>query len=723
MRILINASNIKAGGAIQVADSICGYLDKYTHTQFYVVLSPQLEEISNRISTYGNVRSFVYELKHTPWVFITGRNAFLDEIVEKFAVDAVLTVFGPSLWIPRVPHLCGFARAHILRLDTPYLKNISLSERLRNIALRLSFQRCSDYYWVENARIGELLQHSIKGKTVFTVTNTFNQVFDSPSKFEPFYLPKFDGTTLLTVTAYYSHKNIKIIPEVARKLKSLHPDLKFRFVITVPEGLLGDIADVKENILCIGPVPVYKCPSLYSQAQIMFQPTLLECFSATYPEAMKMGVPIVTTDLDFIRSICADAAEYYSPLDETSAAEAVYAVSSNTALRQMLIEKGGKRLEDFLSAQDRCELLISIVKDISGCRHSEQLFELIRLSGGKIGEMSEIPTVKQWNALASMCRKQAIAAFCFNGASIYKEYLPQNLYLKWMSFAANTQRTNIIHNNNCAHLFEFLSGKGVRSFIMKGQGNALIYPDGQIRQPGDIDVFVEGGKKAVIALSKTIAPVSNINELELHLGLFTDCDVEIHYRPFILRDFRRNRILQAFFERHLAGCYSNVKGLGGGVAAFATTEFNLVHQLVHISHHLFTEGVGLRQLMDYQYVLEKAKDENIDFSDVLATVKKLNLERFASALMWVLKEVFGASDEIFLWKPDCKDGKFLLKEVLRVGNFGLAEGKGSFILKGKIERFFAVHLKTFRFYRFDHRAWFFSPLWRISHFFLKKFYN
>lgn len=37
-------------------------------------------------------------------------------------------------------------------------------------------------------------------------------------------------------------------------------------------------------------------------------PSLLECFTATYPEAMRMERPIVTTDLAFAQGLCGEAA-------------------------------------------------------------------------------------------------------------------------------------------------------------------------------------------------------------------------------------------------------------------------------------------------------------------------------------------------------------------------------------------------------------------------------
>ena len=78
-----------------------------------------------------------------------------------------------------------------------------------------------------------------------------------------------------------------------------------------------------------------------------------------------------------------------------------------------------------------------------------------------------------------------------------------------------------------------------------------------------------------------------------------------------------------------------------------TIEFNLVHQLVHTYHHFITEGVGLRQLMDYYFVIQASNAE--DIRECQKMVASLGLNRFASALMWVLVHVFGLEVEQALW--------------------------------------------------------------------------
>lgn len=367
MVYIINCSNLKAGGGLQVADSICGQLYKYPQHRFVVVLSPFMKETAKRIDKYDNVEVLIYEIPNSLKSIVLGRDVFLDSIVENLKVNAVLTVFGPSLWRPRVPHLCGFARAQLLLKDSPYYKQISIKERIKHLIWGWSFKKSSMFFYTENHFISDKLGKYYRKVRVYTVSNYYNQVYDQPDKWrKSISLPKFEGVTCLSISANYPHKNFSIIPEVIRALKKKHPEFKIRFVLTFSEKELPVADDVKDSILFVGRVDVSECPYLYEQSEIMFMPTLLECFTATYPEAMRMGKPIVTTDLEFARGLCGDAACYYSAVDPYAAAEALYNVAINPDYAKQLVENGRKQLNKYDNYEQRTEKLIGILEELAG---------------------------------------------------------------------------------------------------------------------------------------------------------------------------------------------------------------------------------------------------------------------------------------------------------------------------------------------------------------------
>ena len=314
MRILINASKEKAGGGIQVTDSICKCLNQYPQHHFIVVLSEKLVSTADIINSYQNVDVYLHTFKDSIHTLLTGRYKYLDKLVEINTIDVVLTVFGPSRWVPKVPHLCGFARAQLLMPESPYHQVMTIHQRMKekvlNWFVKRYFNPCRrKYFYSENKVISERVERLFPGSKCYTITNYYNQVFDCREQWKKHHLPEFEGTTLLTIATFYPHKNLGISKKIASYLEENYPDFKFRFVFTINEKDFGEVpAKLKEHFCFIGTVDISECPSLYEQCDIAFQPTLIECFTASYPEAMRMERPIVTTDLAFAKGLCEDAA-------------------------------------------------------------------------------------------------------------------------------------------------------------------------------------------------------------------------------------------------------------------------------------------------------------------------------------------------------------------------------------------------------------------------------
>ena len=370
MNILINASNLKKGGGLQVADSICKSLNLFPQHKFTVVLSSFFPKTREEIESFPNVEVFSYNVKNNLQTLVFGRDKFLDGLIEKKHVEVVLTVFGPSRWNPCCKHLSGFALSFLVMPESPYFQKMNLRDRmltqLRNKLWKLFFRRSAKYFFTENTLISERLENIFNGSKAFTVTNYYNQVFDQPNQWVTYQLPKFDGISLINISTPYPHKNLNIAIDILKVMKIKHPELRLRFVYTMEEKDMPNLpTELKDNFLFIGKVNVDECPSLYQQCDIAFQPTLLECFTASYPEAMRMEKPIVTTSLAFAKGICGKAAAYYSPLDAKEAAERIYEVATDEGYRKRLIEEGKKQLMTFDSYNERAKKLIELCESIS----------------------------------------------------------------------------------------------------------------------------------------------------------------------------------------------------------------------------------------------------------------------------------------------------------------------------------------------------------------------
>ena len=227
-----------------------------------------------------------------------------------------------------------------------------------------------------------------------------------------------------------------------------------------------------------------------------------------------------------------------------------------------------------------------------------------------IGSDSEIPSsLKEvdWKELYAIAKKQCLVGVLFDGIKkLPAEYvgIEKELLLQCMAESQMLEKANIRLNDAAIQVSEWLRKKGFRTCILKGQGNALMYPNPYSRTPGDIDIWVEGGDKRVISFVRSISPHEKACYHHIEFPSYKGVEVEVHYRPSFLLCFWHNRKLQKYYERVKEEQFSHRVMLGEqGEIAIPTAEFNLIFQLTHIYAHLMNEGIGLRQLVDYYYVL------------------------------------------------------------------------------------------------------------------------
>jgi len=182
--------------------------------------------------------------------------------------------------------------------------------------------------------------------------------------------------------------------------------------------------------------------------------------------------------------------------------------------------------------------------------------------------------------------------------------MEKELLLQWMAESQMLEKANVRLNDTAIQVSEWFRKKGFRTCILKGQGNALMYPNPYSRTPGDIDIWVEGGDKRVISFVRSISPHEKACYHHIEFPSYKGMEVEVHYRPSFLLCFWHNRKLQKYYERVKEEQFSHQVMLGEqGEIAIPTVEFNLIFQLTHIYAHLMNEGIGLKQLLDYYYVL------------------------------------------------------------------------------------------------------------------------
>jgi glycosyltransferase involved in cell wall biosynthesis len=294
----------------------------------------------------------------------------LNTLETEIKPDIVFTIFAPTYWRPKTTHIVGFALGWITNPQSKAYQVLNFKQKIRRKLDSLYkiyyIKRDADYYIVETEDVKEKLFTvlNIEKEKTFIIGNTYSEYFEDDI-YPIIKLPikEENEFRFVTIAHNYPHKNIKVIKEVIPYLQETK--LNYKFFITIDEESYNSMFEgLEHNIINIGQVKAKYCPSLYAQCDALFLPTLLESFTASYPEAMKMQKPILTSDLSFAHSLCKDAALYFDPLDPQDIAEKIIKLSTDNELQRNLVKKGIERLKDFETAESRARKYLNICQQI-----------------------------------------------------------------------------------------------------------------------------------------------------------------------------------------------------------------------------------------------------------------------------------------------------------------------------------------------------------------------
>lgn len=390
-------------------------------------------------------------------------------------------------------------------------------------------------------------------------------------------------------------------------------------------------------------------------------------------------------------------------------------------------------------------------------------FELLQVAIGNKKELSQVPSIEEWDKLYLLAQKQAMVGIAFRGVEQLPEMQrpPRMLLMQWYMATERIKTMNYDLNQKALSIANEFLKEGFRSVILKGQGIAKLYrlcndasgekvhncrfeetcglqpilvdSISEYRTPGDIDIWLEGGRKKILNYVRRHALDCNPVYHHVDFSLGDGTDVEVHFMPSWMYSPVTNFRLQRFFKRETQNgrdvfFYSPQQQdyEGGIICGYSelpvpSYSFNRVYILVHIYRHLFHEGIGLRQLMDYYFVLLQGFTEK-ERMETVRILHSLKMERFAAAVMWILQEVFKMGSSYLITIPNEKEGRFLLSEIMLAGNFGqydvrLRHEKENSSLSWVLRKL----KRNFRFVRSYPSEVLWSPFFKLWHYFWRRF--
>jgi hypothetical protein len=287
--------------------------------------------------------------------------------------------------------------------------------------------------------------------------------------------------------------------------------------------------------------------------------------------------------------------------------------------------------------------------------------------------MPDIDGEKEWQQMMRLAKKQAVQGVIERGIRLMPEEQrpPREIYMGTLMMGEKIATLNKKVDAACVKVASMMVEAGMPCCILKGQGIALTYPDPAARTPGDIDVWVMAPPKQVIAFARKALPKAFAC---YHHVEYVKCDgieVELHYRPAYLNNPIHNSRLQRWFLSEAAAQREHRVELpnGTGMVCVPTNAFNRIFQMAHIMNHVMQEGIGMRQMMDYYFLLRQGFTEEEQLHDV-QLLKLFGLYDITAAVMYVLRQLFAMPKSLLLVPPDEHRGTFLMNDILYGGNFG-----------------------------------------------------
>ena len=355
------------GGAVQVANSFINEINQIDTNNEYLVCYTKLSLPELDAAKFSkNFKFILFE-----WSPAILRSRFttikkLNETEKYFNPDLVFTVFGPSYWHPKTKHITGFADGWVYNPNSIAFSKLSFISKIKRKVL----SKIKTYFLKKNAIHFILETNDAKEKVtkylkiepskISVVPNTYNGLFNNLINEKNINMNN-SSFKLLTLSAFYPNKNLEIINDI---IEFIPEELDVKFYLTLPNDIFNTKFIKSDKIINLGVQHIKDCPQLLYSCDVMFLPTLLETFSSSYPEAMVMNKPILTSNYSFARSICGDAAEYFNPLIAEDIAKKIINLVGNVKRLNELADLGRKKVIDFPSSKQRANQYLSIFHEI-----------------------------------------------------------------------------------------------------------------------------------------------------------------------------------------------------------------------------------------------------------------------------------------------------------------------------------------------------------------------
>lgn len=281
---------------------------------------------------------------------------------------------------------------------------------------------------------------------------------------------------------------------------------------------------------------------------------------------------------------------------------------------------------------------------------------------------SEVKDV-DWSVVVKESIAQAIPLVGFNSASYYKDFIPNDVYAYWMKISMRVLQKNYLVTEGQDKLLSLL-GEKYKYIILKGTAAASYYPIPENRGLGDVDFLIDTTKQTEIEeLLQNNGYEKSMGDHPNHYVFKKDSDhLEMHFEVAGVPYGIQGESVRLFFKNAVNS--SQIK-------FFDQSKFNSpsdIHHglilLLHMQHHMLSEGLGLRHLSDWAAYVSST--HNLDFWELklIPFLKKIGLFVYASIMTKVCAKYLKIACPNWAKEADDKTCDEVIYDILTGGNFG-----------------------------------------------------
>jgi len=246
-------------------------------------------------------------------------------------------------------------------------------------------------------------------------------------------------------------------------------------------------------------------------------------------------------------------------------------------------------------------------------------------------------------------------------------------------------RGNLFHQLRLKQILvsaiQLLRQHNIEPVLLKGFGLALLYPNPNLRQFGDIDIFVglDDFHQACTLLRSLPGGYNWGEEIDVgrHYNIeFGPYPMEVHRISADVVDADEHEIYSAI-ERDGLVEHSQRVSLDGFEISVPSKEFVVFFTFYHAWHHFMTSGVGWRQISDVAMTLHSymgqsvASSGAIDVEKLRSWLEAMHVMRPWQTFGWLMVEYLGLPKvEMPFYDASCRRRALKLYErIMAEGNF------------------------------------------------------